>query len=253
MSTSNIPKIASRGGLILGTSGYSYSHWKEIFYPKDVPQAKWLSFYAEHFNAVEINATFYRPFAPHVYAKWHDLTPDAFKFVLKGPKSVTRDKRLQDAGEEVASFMDAATSLGNKLSCIIWQLPPSFKLNPETLETTDAFFGSLPRTCRHAVEMRHTSWLDEEFLSLLDRLSIGWVSADSSRFVSETRRTGGFGYIRLHGPGALYSSPYSDEQLQEWANTIRGMEATGDVYCFFNNDFGGYALANGERLRELLQ
>jgi uncharacterized protein YecE (DUF72 family) len=240
------------GEFILGTSGYSYAHWKEIFYPKGVPQAKWLQFYAEWYGAVEINATFYRPFGPHVYEKWRDGTPDGFKFVLKGPKSVTRDRRLVDTDEEIASFMESASALGEKLSCVIWQLPPSFKLTDETYAVAENFFGMLPRTCRHAIEMRHGSWADERFMALLDKHGIGWVSADSSRYVSVTRMTGGFGYVRLHGPGSLYSSPYSEGQLEEWASVIGDMLRSGDAYCFFNNDFGGHALTNSVALRELV-
>lgn len=237
---------------LIGTSGYSYKHWKDIFYPKGLAQAKWLPFYAEHFNTVEINATFYRHFNRPVFEKWHDNTPDAFSFVLKGPKSITRDKRLNDVDEELARFFEAVTGLQDKLSAVIWQMPPSFKNSAATLATLQLFLASLPTSCRHAVEFRHKSWDTPEVATVLNQHGVAWVSADSKRYVSVTKVTGGFGYFRFHGPRELYASSYSDEEMSSWAESIKAAVGEGDAYIYFNNDFYGYALANARLLKSYL-
>jgi uncharacterized protein YecE (DUF72 family) len=240
------------GDVYIGTSGYSYIHWRELFYPKGLAQAKWLSFYAEHYDSVEINATFYRTFDREVYKKWHDLTPAEFKFSLKGPNSITRFKRLRDVDEELALFFDANSELGDKLAVTLWQMPPSFHLTHETLGDVENFFERLPRRCRHVIEIRHRSWADERFFALLNTYRVGWVTADSSRFLSETHLLGGVGYLRLHGPDALYASSYTDVQLEKWAVLITEMRQKGNVCCYFNNDFGGHAVANSQTLQKLL-
>ncbi len=238
--------------VLIGTSGFSYKHWKEIFYPEGLAPTKWLSFYAQHFTTVEINATFYRFFNLTVFESWYDRTPEDFKFVLKGPKSITRDKRLQDVDEELDRFFASAVGLKDKLSLVLWQLPPSFKNDSETFTRVQEFLSKLPAGIRYAVEFRHASWCTEEVYALFNRLGVGWVSADSSRFISILKATGGFAYFRFHGPGKLYASSYSSEALQVWAKEIQNYRKNGDVYCYFNNDFYGYALTNGGLLRELL-
>src|SRR5215217_8592044 len=115
------------GKLYIGTSGYSYKDWREIFYPKGLAQREWLAFYAQHYNTVEINATFYGHFSRTVIERWHDITPDDFCFTLKGPKLITHQKRLVDAKPELDHFMESARALKGKLSVILWQMPPSFK------------------------------------------------------------------------------------------------------------------------------
>lgn len=246
------PETPSKGKTHIGTSGYSYQHWKGIFYPDGLAQAKWLSYYAERYETVEINATFYRTFGKHVFERWASLTPDNFTFVIKGPKSVTRDRRLKDPAEELSIFFEGAEGLEDKLGGVIWQMPPSFKLQDETLERLNDFLGMLPSTCRHAFEFRHKSWDDQRALDVLRQHNAAWVSADSSRYYSTVRQTADFSYFRFHGPEGLYSSGYSDEQLDEWAKIVQESLEVGDAYCFFNNDFGGFAVKDAVRLSENL-
>jgi uncharacterized protein YecE (DUF72 family) len=234
--------------LYTGTSGYSYQHWKGLFYPEGLGQAKLLSYYAQHYNTVEINATFYRTFGRHVFERWSASTPENFTFAIKGPKSITRDKRLQDVNEELAIFFEGAAGLGDKLAVILWQMPPSFKLDPETLEVLAKFLAKLPSDYRHAFEFRHVSWDHPSALELLQRYTIGWVIADSSRYFGSQQIPADFSYIRYHGPTKLYASEYSEEDLDAWTETIHSILTTKDVFCFFNNDFGGYALRDCKRL-----
>jgi uncharacterized protein YecE (DUF72 family) len=237
--------------LFIGTSGFNYKDWRTIFYPKGLPENRWLAFYAQRFNTVEVNATFYRHFARDVLVKWRDSTHDDFCFTLKGPRTITHVKRLQDINAELGRFLDSAQGLQQKLSVILWQFPPSFKY--ETMhERLAEFLALLPIGIRQAFEFRDKSWFKDELYALLNRHNAGFVINDSSRFPATEAVTGDFMYVRFHGPGRLYASSYSTEQLSTWADKIRSRLDSHDVYCYFNNDFGGRALRNAVELRDLI-
>lgn len=244
--------LRKMGRIYIGTSGYSYKHWKEVFYPKGLAQAKWLPFYAEHFNTVEINATFYRHFGKHVFENWNSLTPDGFNFTIKGPKTITRDKRLENVEEELTRFMESAQGLGEKLGVMLWQLPPSFKQDEENLKRLKAFLELLSTTIRQVIEFRHPTWVNDEIFALLNSHHVGWVAAESKRYLSVEKVTGGTAYFRYHGPRELYASSYSNDELNQLAQKMRDYAKTNDVYCYFNNDFHGYAIENGRYLCSLL-
>ncbi len=240
------------GNLFIGTSGFSYSDWKELFYPKGLPQRKWLAFYAQHYDTVEINATYYRYFARTVFARWRDETPDAFRFTLKGPKEITHVKRLQDIDSELARFIDSTQDLKPKLSSLLWQFPYSFKYDNETKETLAAFLQKLPDDTKQAIEFRHKSWFNEDVYALLNTHGAGFVVNDSSRFPAAEVITGSFVYLRFHGPAQLYASSYSLEALKVWATKIRAWLTQFDVYGYFNNDYGGRAIRNSIELIDLV-
>ncbi len=239
------------GRLLIGTSGYTYKDWRGIFYPKGVPQSKWLSFYAQHYNTVEINATFYRPFPRHVYEKWYASTPEDFCFTLKGPKLITHQKRLHDVEEDLDSFVQAAQGLKEKLGVMLWQFSPGTQAD-DLRDLLKAFLPRLPDSVQQVFEFRHKSWFTEETYDLLNHYKAGFVINDSSRWPAQEAVTGGFMYVRFHGPKQLYASLYSPEQLQGWAEKIRPHLKDSDVYAYFNNDFGGRALQNANELRDLL-
>jgi uncharacterized protein YecE (DUF72 family) len=239
------------GELFIGTSGFNYKDWKEIFYPKGLPQKQWLAYYARHYNTVEINATFYRHFARDVLVKWHDNTPDGFCFTLKGPRTITHVKRLQGVDDELDRFFESARGLQQKLSVVLWQFPPSFKYDTMQ-DRLSAFMDMLPKDTRQAFEFRDKSWFKDEVYALLNRHKAGFVINDSSRWPAAEAVTGDFMYSRFHGPGRLYASSYSTDQLAVWADTIQARIPRYDVYCYFNNDFGGRAIRNADELRELL-
>jgi uncharacterized protein YecE (DUF72 family) len=241
------------GNWYIGTSGYNYKHWREVFYPKGVVQTKWLAFYAQRYNTVEINATFYRYFARTVFARWRDLTPPDFRFTLKGPRVITHVKRLHETDEDLARFLDSIHDLRSKLSLLLWQFPPSFKY--EAYDYKDKliqFFERLPRDIKHVVEFRHKSWFNDDVYALLNQHGIGFVINDSSRWAAAEVITGDVVYIRFHGPTQLYASSYDMEALTAWAEKIKGWLNQYDVYVYFNNDIGGYAIQNSVELRNLL-
>jgi uncharacterized protein YecE (DUF72 family) len=245
--------LSAMGRLFIGTSGFNYKDWRYIFYPKGLSERKWLSFYAQHYDTVEINATFYRYFDRTVFARWRDETPDSFCFTLKAPKDITHRKRLENTADELAKFVDSIQDLQSKLALILWQFPYSFKCTDEVRERLAQFLQQLPRNMQHVVEFRHTSWFNNEIYSLLNSTHTGFVINDSSRFPAAEAITGDVVYIRFHGPQQLYASSYSTEQLTVWASKIVGWLTHYDVYCYFNNDFGGRAIHNSVELRQLVQ
>ena len=240
------------GNLYIGTSGYTYKDWRGIFYPKGVAQKNWLSFYAERYNTVEINATFYRPFPKSVYERWRQITPESFRFTLKGPRRITHEKKLVEIDDDLRGFLESASGLQEKLALMLWQFPGSAHAD-EMLERLTAFLPLLPTTIGQVFELRHASWFDDEVYALLNRHHASFVINDSSRFPAREVITGDLMYVRYHGPGALYASLYSMEQLAVWAEKIKPRLREYDVYLYFNNDYGGRALQNANELRGLLQ
>lgn len=237
--------------LYIGTSGYTYGDWRGIFYPKGVAQKNWLSFYAEQYNAVEINATFYRLFAEKVVAHWRDVTPDEFCFVLKAPKVITHEKVLEAVNGELQQFITSAAVLEHKLAAVLWQFPPSFRKDAMG-ERFAKFLPELPTTISHVFEFRHLSWFSEDIYALLNQFHAGMVVNDSPRLPSQFGKTDSMLYIRFHGPGKLYDSTYSSEQMREWSGKIIPYLGKDNVYLFFNNTMRGQALANANELHELL-
>ncbi|MEO8391974.1 MAG: DUF72 domain-containing protein [Chloroflexota bacterium] len=238
--------------LYIGTSGYTYKDWRDIFYPKGVAQKNWLTFYAQHYNAVEINATFYRPFPEHVFTHWHDSTPEEFRFVLKAPKLITHEKALVDIEQDLEQFVSSIGALKEKLAAVLWQFPASAR--KEVLQVPfQQLLTLLPGNIKHVFEFRSSSWFNEEIYALLNRFDAGFVINDSPHFPSQHVNTDHLLYVRLHGPGALYTSTYSAEQLLAWSEEIAPHLGHEDIYLFFNNTSGGHALGNANDLRLLLK
>src|SRR5689334_6021934 len=117
--------ITPMPNLYIGTSGYSYKDWRGQFYPQDIPQKEWLTFYAQTYNAVEVNATFYHPFPKSVFTHWREMTPSGFRFVLKGSKVITHEKLLADVKDQLKEFVSSAAGLQVKLVAMLWQFPAS--------------------------------------------------------------------------------------------------------------------------------
>jgi uncharacterized protein YecE (DUF72 family) len=240
------------GKVFIGTSGYTYPSWRGTFYPQDLAQRKWLSFYASQFETVEVNATFYRSFSKDTFQKWAQMTPKNFFFVIKGPRMITHLKRLNNLSTEVSEFLYQTDGLGGKLRIILWQFPASFSYNDKTNETMRRFLTMLPKTIQQAFEFRHLSWFTEEALDMFTASKTSLVINETLAFPTISRTIGDFTYIRFHGPTSLYASSYTDQQLSQWAKTTHGLKQYSDVYCYFNNDVSGFAIQNAIKLRELV-
>ncbi len=237
----------------IGCSGFSYQHWRGVFYPQGLAMGKWLGYYAEKFGTVELNVTFYRLPQEGAFKKWASETPQDFCIALKGSRFITHIRRLREPEEALQRLMERAGLLGRKLSVFLWQLPPGFKADPGRLEGFLKALGPY-RRYRHTFEFREASWISPRVEELLRQHNAAFCMADWPPFVDELPLTADFVYIRRHGRGGSYSSCYSSEELKADARRIRGYLRKGkDVYIYFNNDAFGYAPQNALELKRLLK
>ncbi|MEU2125975.1 DUF72 domain-containing protein [Nocardia niwae] len=266
------------GRIRIGTSGWVYPPWRGTFYPQGLAHKRELAYLSERLDSVEINGSFYSLQRPSSYQRWAEQTPEDFLFAVKGSRFITHMKRLRDGDELLANFLASGPlALGPKLGPILWQLPPTFRFDADVL---DAFLSRLPRDTeqaaeiarrhdhrvdpahtstdadrpmRHALEIRHDSFVTPAFTDLLTRHGVGLVVADAAgKYPLLDEVTADFVYIRLHGHDELYVSGYTDEGLDMWAAKIRSWAGSLDVYTYFDNDAKVRAPRDAMALRERL-
>ncbi|MGY5850183.1 DUF72 domain-containing protein [Salegentibacter sp. F14] len=234
----------------IGCSGWNYRGWKGQFYPEQLPQKQWLQYYSGIFNTVEINSTFYRFPRDSTLIKWKETVPDAFKITLKGSRYITHMKKLHDVEQSLEKFYNAAYLLGDKKSCILWQLPPGLHRNDEKLES---FCKLLNPDFTNVIEFRHHSWFDHQVYRLLSKYNLVFCAISSPVFPEELIVTGKIAYIRFHGKGKKwYDYDYSREELLSWYKKIIHSDID-EVYAYFNNDLGASAPENARMLRSFFE
>lgn len=265
----------------IGISGWRFEPWRKVFYPEDLVQKKELYYASRQLNSIEINGTFYATQSPKSFQLWFDETPDDFQFSIKCPRYITHIRRLKDVKNPMANFFASGVlNLRHKIGTFLWQLPPSFRFDEERLEE---FFKLLPRTIHeaiqlaqqadryeatipdtglkkttrlhHALEVRHASFENPDFIKLLRKYNVALVFADTAgKWPYMEDLTSDFIYLRLHGDQEIYKSGYDDATLNWWADRIK-IWKTGrspkdaltisqeppktlprDVYCYFDND-----------------
>ena len=234
----------------VGTSGYVYAHWKHLLY-EGIPPAKWLERYAQVFDTVELNATFYRLPTASMVDGWRERTPRAFLFACKGSRYLTHMKRLTDLERGVARFYERIEPLVGtpKLGPIVWQLPENFHRDDERL--AGALEG-LPAG-RHAFEFRHPSWFVPEVYALLRRHGAALVIGDHpERPFQSHEMTADWTLIRFHYGARGRRGNYSDSELRTWQRRIAQWRRRIEVFGYFNNDWEAFAVRNARRLRALL-
>jgi uncharacterized protein YecE (DUF72 family) len=227
----------------VGTSGYSYKEWKGRFYPEDLPAAAMLRFYAERFATVEINNTFYRMPTPALLERWATEVPPGFVFVLKAPRRITHEKRLQaNAAPDVAQFLETAATLGEKLGPVLFQTPPFLK---KDLTRLSAFLDLLPASCRPAFEFRHDSWFDDEVRAALHVRGAALCAADTDDAEpdADLATTAAWGYLRLR------RTDYDDAALDRWAARVRAQDWS-EAWVFFKHEAEGNAAVLATRFLE---
>jgi uncharacterized protein YecE (DUF72 family) len=248
----------------VGISGWRYEPWRGVFYPEGLPHRRELEFAARHFPTVEINGSFYSLQRPEYYQDWYDATPPGFVFAVKGSRYITHLRRLKEIDKPLANFYASGIfNLREKLGPFLWLFPPMFRFDARRLAS---FFSRLPRNTeaalslarhrdhrlkgrarlavdarrklRHAVEIRHPSFLCKAFVSLLREHDIGLVVADTAgKWPRMLDVTSDFVYVRLHGDVKIYTSGYTKRALAQWARRIRAWDRAGkDVYVYFDND-----------------
>jgi len=240
--------------VFVGTSGFSYDGWIKNFYPKDLPKTQWLEFYAQHFNSVEINNSFYHLPKKKTYESWRTRTPDDFRFVIKGSRYITQFLSLIDTEDAVKKFFEPAAALDEKLEVVLWQLPPQLRGDVNRLKDFIAILrkNKIAKRVRHAFEFRHASWFEKETLEVMKDNNCGFVIAHSNRWPSMEAVTSDFIYLRFHGAPQLFYSNYSYTSLKGWAAKAKKWSRGKDVFAFFNNDAGIFATKNANTLKRLL-
>ena len=237
--------------LYIGTSGWSYKHWKNSFYA-GIAKKNWLRHYAEHFSSVEVNATFYRLQTPDTFKRWYEDTPDSFTFSVKGNHYLTHSKKLLDPINSVRIEKEHASSLEKKLVVILWQLPKTIK---KDLHRLKSFLHALQQwdDVRHTLEFRHSSWFDDETADCLSDSGIAVCISDSADWPLWKRVTTDLVYIRLHGHSLTYASSYSSYELAQWAEQIdHWLSENRKVHVYFDNDADCAAPCNALELKSLL-
>ena len=227
----------------IGTSGYNYPEWRGSFYPEKMKPADMLPIYADEFDSVEINYTFYRMPNAKTIDGWAAATPAEFRFVLKAPKRITHEKRLKDFGDTLAVFVRLASGLEGRLGPLLFQLPPNLKKDLPRLE---AFLDELPDTAKAAFEFRHESWFDEDVFTALRARGAALCIADSEKISAPNVRTAAFSYFRLRDEG------YQDADIAAWADKVREASQSGEVYVFFKHEESGKGPAFAKQLSALV-
>jgi uncharacterized protein YecE (DUF72 family) len=286
------------GTIRIGISGWRYPPWRGVFYPPGLPQHRELEFASRALPTIELNGSFYSLQRPESYAEWHDETPPGFVFSVKGNRYITHTRRLREIDGPLANMLASGVfNLREKLGPFLWQFPPNFQYDPERMAH---FLSLLPhdteeglalarkyeprmegrtaleidkkRKLRHAVEIRHESFVDESFIAMLRKYKVALVVADTAgKWPYCEDVTADFMYLRLHGEKELYASGYTEEALDRWAARIRAWASGGqpedahlvsskappkgasrDVFCYFDNDVKVRAPFDARRLIDKL-
>lgn len=233
--------------LRIGTSGWTYPHWREVFYPRGLSERAWLEHYARSFTTVEINSTYYRLPQERTFAGWGQRTPSGFLFAVKCWGLITHRKRLLEVEEQTDLFLTRARLLGDRLGPILVQLPPRWQCD---FGRFGDFLDLLPGDLRYAFEFRDGSWFNDAVYELLAARNMAVVRVTSPDY-PESPATANWCYARMHGDED--SPKYRPETLSRWAGIVLTWVGEGrDVYIFFNNDVHGYALEDARALMQLV-
>ena len=234
----------------VGCSGWNYDHWRGPVYDR-AAASRWLELYAQRFDTVEVNATFYRLPTRRSVARWVESTPESFVFSVKGSRYLTHLKRLRDLGPGLERFLERIEPLveSPKLGPLLWQLPANFHRDDDRLQSA---LERLPRRLEHAFEFRHPSWFTAEVSDLLRRHDVALVIGDTPERPFQTHElTAHWTFVRFHHGSRGRRGNYSDHELEEWAQRISGWTVER-AFLYFNNDWEAFAVRNAEQLRGLL-
>ncbi|GAB4246585.1 MAG: DUF72 domain-containing protein [Thermoleophilia bacterium] len=222
-----------------------------MFYPEDLPQSRWLQFYQQEFDTVEINNSFYRLPEAETFAAWRKAAPPGFLYAVKASRYLTHMKRLKDPEEPVARLLSRTRHLDKALGPILYQLPPRFRADIPRLRN---FLATLPPDLEHVLEFRDPSWFAPEVYELLRGHGVALCLHDSPAVPAPIEITAPFAYVRFHGPGKNHTGDYPAHRLEEWAERLRAWQEQGiAAFVYFNNDPGGRAIKNARELKQLLE
>jgi uncharacterized protein YecE (DUF72 family) len=235
----------------IGCSGWIYRHWRGAFYPEKRAVKHWFQYYAEHFDTVEINNSFYRLPKAETFDAWREQAPSGFCYAVKANRFLTQAKKLKDCEEPLKRMMPPFRHLGEALGPILYQLPPRFRINLERLES---FLQIVARDVTNIFEFRDKSWYVPETLALLDRYGASFCAHDMPGSASPREAVGPVAYLRFHGGEGKYWGRYSDERLigcTDWM--VAQARAGRAVWAYFNNDAEAHAIHDAQTLRAMVR
>jgi uncharacterized protein YecE (DUF72 family) len=234
-----------------GCSGYHYGDWKRIFYPEDLPQKKWFEFYSTHFFSLELNVTFYRFPKLDFLQSWYARSPEHFVFTVKAPRLITHFKRLNEAQEALGNFYTTVQEgLREKLGCVLFQFPSSFKYEEHRLERIVNLVDS---NFKNVIEFRHSSWWNQKVFEAFRANNIIFSGLSHPALPEQVVQTCDVVYYRFHGVPHLYTSKYKTGILEHVAQEIQNMHGVKEAYIYFNNTSEGAAILNGKEFQELCE
>jgi len=236
----------------IGCSGWNYDDWRGRLYPEGLGKPRWLSRYAEAFDTVEVNSTFYRLASRNAVARWVEQTPPGFLFAAKASRYLTHIRRLRELEQGIERYYERIEPLveSGKLGPIVWQLPANFRRDDEVLAGA---LSALPPG-RHCFEFRHESWFKPQVYELLRDHGVALVIADSPKWPFQARKvTCDWTLVRLHHGRRGRRGNYSERELDEWARRIAQWRRRAEVLVYFNNDWEGFAVANARSLKRRLR
>jgi len=233
----------------IGCSGFHYKEWKELFYPEKLPQSKWFEFYCEHFNTLEINSTFYKFPTEKSLVKWHDTSPEDFKFSVKAPRLITHYKKFSECEILLQDFYTSISKgLQDKLGCVLFQLPPQLVYTPEML---DLIMSSVDPSFKNVFEFRHLSWWNENVFTQFKKRKLIFCSISFPKLPDEVKATASNIYYRFHGVPVLYKSTYSEKFVENIYQEIK-IQAPKEAWVYFNNTWGNAAIINSKYLQKVI-
>jgi uncharacterized protein YecE (DUF72 family) len=246
------PPPAATRAVRVGCSGWQYHSWRGVLYPERLGQPRWLERYAQVFDTVEVNSTFYRLASRDAVARWAEQTPPGFVFALKASRFLIHMKKLRDIDQGIGRFYERIEPLVGtpKLGPVLWQLPEWFKRDDDTLA------GALDRLPpgRHCFEFRHPSWFCEPVYALLRSHGVALAVGDHpQRPWQPLVLTADWSFVRFHHGHRGRRGNYSASELRAWAERLLGVARSADLYVYFNNDWEGFAVRNALALRGLLE
>lgn len=234
----------------VGCSGWFYSHWRGIFYPRQEPTTKnWFAYYAAAFDTVELNAPFYRWPKPATVRRWKRDAPPRFIYSVKVNQRITHKKRMVRTKQLVQSYYEIGDTLGAQMGCFLFQFPPSFHYSAARLRR---IVTQLDPARRNAVEFRHRSWWRESVYAALAPHRIAFCAVSAPRLPETFPSNQPLLYVRLSGRTRWYRHDYSRAELATWAARIRESGAQ-EAWIYFNNDREGHAIKNALTLRRMLR
>jgi uncharacterized protein YecE (DUF72 family) len=236
----------------IGCSGWNYQDWRGRFYPEGEPARRWLQLYAERFDTVEVNATFYRLPTRQAVSAWVTQTPASFTFAVKASRYLTHVKRLRDVGDGIRLFYERIEPLASagRLGPILWQLPANFHRDDERLR---AWLEALPEGM-HTIEFRHPSWFVPEVMDALRQRQVALTIGDHpDRPFQSHEATASWRFVRFHYGARGRAGNYSPTELDTWARRIAQWRRHETVFAYFNNDWRGFAPANAATLSKRLR